>query len=104
MRIRMFGAAGLASALIFLVGTANAADARRYDRKLAEAAAEIVAARMGPLRGGFSVDEEPILLVPRPSQAVRRPAEIGLPPPRPGEWRGGLAIAVEKNSIVSPEL
>lgn len=100
----MFGAAGLALALIFLASKANAADARRYDRKLAEAAAEIVAARMGTLRGGFSADEQPVLLVPRPSEAARRPAVTGLPPPRPGEWRGGLAIAVEKNSAVSPEL
>ena len=99
----MFGAAMLASTLILLMGRAGAADAR-YDRKLAQAAAEIVAERMGPLRGGFSVDEEPALLALTPPQAVRRPVKAQLPPPAPGEWRDGLAIAVEKKSVASPEL
>ena len=104
MRISMFGAAMLASTLILLMGSrAGAADAR-YDRKLAQAAAEIVAERMGPLRGGFSVDEKPALLTPMPAQTVRRPVRTELPPPAPGEWRDGLAIAVEKKSVASPEL
>ena len=103
MRISMFGAAMLASTLILLMGRAGAADAR-YDRKLAQAAAEIVAERMGPLRGGFSVDEKPALLVLTPAQTVRRPVRTEPPPPAPGEWRDGLAIAVEKKSVASPEL
>lgn len=103
MRIHIINAAVLASTALFLIGTGNAADAR-YDRKLAQAAAEIVAARMGPLRGGFSIDEEPELFVPQPAETVRRPVRAEPPPPAPGEWRNGLAIAVEKKSVVSPEL
>lgn len=99
----MFGAAMLALTLILLMGRAGAADAR-YDRKLAQAAAEIVAGRMGPLRGGFAVDEEPVLFAPPPPQTMRRPARTELSAPVPGEWRDGLAIAVEKKSGVSPEL
>jgi len=99
----MFGAAMLASTLILLMGRAGAADAR-YDRKLAQAAAEIVAERMGPLRGGFSVDEKPALLTSMPPQTVRQSVRTELPSPAPGEWRDGLAIAVEKKSVASPEL
>ena len=99
----MLGAAMLASTSILLMGKAGAADAR-YDRKLAQAAAEIVAERMGPLRGGFSVDEKPALLALTPPQTARQPVRAELPPPAPGEWRDGLAIAVEKKSVASPEL
>lgn len=82
-----------------LAGGAMAAE--RYDRRLDAAAAEIAAARMGPLRGGFAPDERPALVVPaavppQPPRAER--------PPAPGEWRGGLAIAVERKTDVSPEL
>lgn len=103
MRIYIISAAVLASTALLLVGAGNAADAR-YDRKLAQAAAEIVAGRMGPLRGGFAVDEEPVLFAPPPPQTMRRPARTELSAPVPGEWRDGLAIAVEKKSGVSPEL
>ncbi|MCO5156530.1 MAG: hypothetical protein M9945_07210 [Aquamicrobium sp.] len=84
-----------------LAGGAAMADGR-YDRKLDEAAAQIAAAKMGSLRGGFAPDERPLLLkpVPRPQrERAERPAA-----PAPGEWRDGLAIAVERKSAVSPEL
>jgi hypothetical protein len=55
---------------------------------------------MGSLRGGFEPGERPALFVPPPAPETRRAP----PPPRPGEWRDGLAIAVERGSKVSPEL
>lgn len=72
----------------------------RYDRKLAEAAAGIAAARMGALRGGFQPGERPALF---------KPADKEQPPPTPqaaapGVWHDGLAIAVERKTNVSPEL
>lgn len=103
MRIYVISAAVLVSTALSLIGTGNAADAR-YDHKLAQAAAKIVAARMGPLRGGFSVDEKPALFVPQLAETVRRPVKAEPPAPVPGEWRNGLAIAVEKKSVASPEL
>lgn len=102
MAVRMPGAAMVALAVVSLVAGAGAAD-ERYDRKLDEAAAEIVAARMGPLRGGFSAGEQPALYVPQP-QEVRPVKQPAPKPPAPGEWRDGLAIAVEKKSRVSPDL
>lgn len=72
----------------------------RYDRKLDEAAAEIAAARMGALRGGFQPGERPALLQPagekQPSSTPQAAA--------PGVWHDGLAIAVERKTNVSPEL
>jgi len=103
MAVRMPGAAMVALAVVSLVAGAGAADDRQYDRKLAEAAAEIVAARMGPLRGGFSAGEQPALYVLQP-QEVRPVKQPAPKPPAPGEWRDGLAIAVEKKSRVSPDL
>jgi hypothetical protein len=82
-----------------LAGGEAVADGR-YDRKLDRAAAEIAAAKMGSLRGGFEPGERPALFVPPPAPETRRAP----PPPRPGEWRDGLAIAVERGSKVSPEL
>lgn len=102
MAVRMLGAAMVALAVAPFIAGASVAD-ERYDRKLAEAAAEIVAARMGPLRGAFAANERPALYVPQP-QEVRPVKQPAPKPPVPGEWRNGLAIAVEKKSRVSPDL
>ena len=72
----------------------------RYDRKLDEAAAEIAAAKMGSLRGGFAPGERPVVFVPPPAPQ----AQAATPAPLPGVWHDGLAIAVERRSNVSPEL
>lgn len=93
-----------ATAAAALVGGALAAEEPRpYDRRLAQAAAEIVASRIGGLRGGFDMQDTPDLsawraALPKSSSAHRS----ALPPP--GVWRNGLAIAVERKSPVSPEL
>lgn len=94
-----------ATAAAALAGVALAADEpQSYDLKLAQAAAEIVAARIGDLRGGFSMQEAPALLIlpDRPAAASRAANAPALPPP--GVWRNGLAIAVERKSGASPEL
>lgn len=92
-----------------LAGGGAVAD-ERYDRKLDEAAAGIVAARMGALRTGFAADERPALVNPTPQparvshRASGSKAPSVRPAPAPGEWRDGLAIAVERRSKASPEL
>ena len=103
------------AAAIAIAGAAYAADeAQLYDRRLAQAAAEIVASRMGSLRGAFEVDENAEQLVTVDPAANAGPADATLTararrprtssPPRPGVWQNGLAIAVERKSTVSPEL
>ena len=98
--MRIHALAMLAAGL--LAGGEAMADGR-YDRKLDQAAAEIAAARMGPLRGGFAPGDEPALLTPQPAA---KPERVPAAPPvlRPGVWHDGLAIAVERRSGVSPEL
>lgn len=85
-----------------IVAAGGAVADERYDRKLDEAAAGIVAARMGALRTGFAPDERPVLVDVAPEATPE--ASKALPAPAPGEWRDGLAIAVERRSDVSPEL
>ena len=75
----------------------------RYDRKLDEAAAGIAAAKMGSLRGGFAPGERPALFVASPEEWARHPVSVA-PALAPGEWRDGLAIAVERKTGASPEL
>ena len=88
-----------ALAMVMALGGEGAAD-ERYDRRLDEAAASIVASRMdGSLRGPFGLGEEPRL------HTRARKA----PPPRlqgrlPGIWQNGLAIAVERRPRASPDL
>lgn len=93
----------LALAVMAMAGTVLTADAPeiRHDQRLERAAAGIVAARMGDLRGGLEIgfraetrDHPQPVQRPRPAPAERR---IGV-------WQDGLAIAIEKKTTVSPEL
>ena len=84
----------------FLAGSAKASD-NRHDERLARAAAEIAASRMGELRGGLDIGARPILVepmanLPRPSAQLKAP--------RDNVWDRGLAIAVERKSSASPDL
>ncbi len=49
-----------AAVLALVAGTAHAE--QKYDRTLEQAAVDIVAAKMGDLRGGFAYDEAPRLV------------------------------------------
>jgi hypothetical protein len=92
MRGRMLAALAMA----MNGAAANASDAV-FDTRLARAASEIVAAKMGPLRGGLQPGE---LVLVQPSETAR-----ARPKRRPhGVWENGLAIAVERKPRASPEL
>lgn len=92
MRGRMLAAFAMAMS----GAAANASDAV-FDARLARAAGEIVAAKMGPLRGGLQPGE---LVLVRPRETTR-PRPQGR---QPGVWENGLAIAVERKPRASPEL
>lgn len=64
-----------------------------HDRRLDEAAARIVATKMGEIRGAFDLGRRPELVAPieRP-QPVRSGAIVGT-------WNNGLAIADGKRVI-----
>jgi hypothetical protein len=82
----------------FAVLALPAAAENRYDRKIDKAAAEIVAAKMGELRGGFDYDVEPAsVLLPD----LRATGSIGTVSPVTvaGGWDRGLAPAVELHIV-----
>lgn len=93
----------LACAVLAAAATAQVCEAAedRYDHRLDKAAAEIAASRMGGLRGGFEPGQVPAIVEPAdlkpqaPARRERRPAPV---------WVDGLAVAIEKQSSVSPEL
>lgn len=60
-----------------------------YDRGLERAAIEIVAAKVGTLRGAFDIDHKPSFVSP----IMRETETSGL---RVGEWREGLALATDR--------
>lgn len=74
----------------------------RHDEKLERAAASIVAARMGELRGSLDIAHR--LTAAEEAAAVRRPAAHPASPPA-GIWQpDGLAVAVERKPLASPDL
>ena len=89
MRMLLCGAALLA------VIAAPAVAETRYDRKLEQAVVEIVAGKMGNIRGGFSYKQVPqLVVVPDvPAAPVESP-----PTPRQasGDAGDGLTPAVER--------
>lgn len=85
-----------------MIATGRAGAETGHDRRLAEAAARIVAERMGPLRGSIDIGRRAILQAGSLQAGAADGAAV--PGLRPGEWRDGLAIAVEERRAVSPDL
>ena len=56
-----------------------------YDRNLEQAVMAIVAAKIGELRGGFDIGQEPAFVSAVTDEAAQ-----------PGEWRRGLALASDR--------
>lgn len=73
---------------------APAAAETRYDRNLEKAVLDIVAARMGDIRGGFSYKQVPQLVV-LPEAAAAAPA-VAEPPRKQVSGDDGLMPAVER--------
>ncbi|WP_027164650.1 hypothetical protein [Mesorhizobium sp. WSM3224] len=73
---------------------APAAAETRYDRNLEKAVLDIVAGKMGNIRGGFSYKQAPQLVVlPQATQAAPAPAEA---PRKEASGNDGLMPAVER--------
>ncbi|HHZ11005.1 MAG TPA: hypothetical protein GX405_19735 [Rhizobiales bacterium] len=72
----------------------------RYDRKLEQAAIEIVAGKMGALRGGFSFDARPAYVTARPAEQRDRTVTGSIAPTAVAEGdrerESDLAPAVER--------
>lgn len=72
----------------------------QYDRKLEQAAIEIVAAKMGALRGGFSFDARPAFVSVRSAEQRDQTVTGSIVPTAVAEgdreWERDLAPAVER--------
>jgi hypothetical protein len=75
--------------------TTSALAETRYDRNIDQAAAKIVAGKIGDIRGGFSYDAKPVF-VTTIEAAKADPMSTHSIPVRAGQWKDGLAPAVER--------
>ena len=87
---------GIAAAMAVLATPVAAED--RYDRKLEQAVMDIVAKKMGELRGGFAYDEKPVFVVVQDkmttgSISTEKTVRLAAPAAPPE----GLMRAVERN-------
>ncbi|CDX55470.1 conserved exported hypothetical protein [Mesorhizobium plurifarium] len=73
---------------------APAAAETRYDRNIEKAAIDIVAGKMGNIRGGFSYKQKPQLVV-LPDTPPSAPAPVE-PPRKEASGNDGLTPAVER--------
>ncbi|MBZ9860504.1 hypothetical protein [Mesorhizobium sp. CA12] len=74
--------------------TASAAAETRYDRNLEKAVLDIVAGKMGNIRGGFSYKQVPQLVVlPDAGPVAPTPVE---PPRKQASGNDGLMPAIER--------
>lgn len=95
--------------LVLAAAAGPAAADPRFDTRLAEAAARIVAQNIGTLRTdrrgeGRQRLFDNALQIEAAGSRSSHSAAPSLAGPRPGEWRRGLARAIEAPRIVSPAL
>ena len=67
----------------------------QYDRKLEQAAIDIVAGKIGDIRGGFSFDVQPVSMISG-SDVDRLDPERNASLLPSDAWRDGLAPAIER--------
>lgn len=67
----------------------------QYDRRLEQAVMDIVAAKMGDLRGGFSFDSKPAFVAAAAAPQSEPPAMRGTYSAM-DPWQDGLAPAIER--------
>lgn len=77
--------------------TTSAIAQTRYDRKLEQAAIDIVVGKIGDIRGGFAFDAKPALVV-IPDAAPAGPVEMRGSYSVLDPWQDGLAPAVERKT------
>ena len=76
--------------------TAPAGADTQYDRKLEQAAIDIVAAKIGGIRGGFSFDVQPVSMLSQDQMSTGSIPERNASLLPSDAWRDGLAPATER--------
>ncbi len=83
----------LIAAALMLPSVAYANSGTRHDQRLEQAAADIVASKMGEIRGGFRHDEQPVFVVGA-EHSNSEALSYGRDPEMTGSiWKDGLAPA-----------
>lgn len=85
----------LCGAALLIAMIAPAAAETRYDRNLEKAAVNIVAGKMGNIRGGFSYKQRPQFVVPPEAAPAPAPAPVESPR-KEASGNDGLTPAVER--------
>ena len=85
----------MGAALMGLLTVPARADTQ-YDRKFEQAAIEIVAGKIGDIRGGFAFDVQPITMIPQDQMSTGSIPERNASLSPSDAWRDGLAPAVER--------
>jgi hypothetical protein len=85
----------MGAALLGLL-TAPAGADTQYDRKLEQAAIDIVAGKIGGIRGGFPFDVQPVSMLAQDQMSTGSIPEGNASLSSSDAWRDGLAPATER--------
>jgi hypothetical protein len=81
-----------AGAAVLGLATSSAVAETRYDHRIEQAAIEIVAGKIGDIRGGLAFDVKPVAVT---GPEALTTGSVPSPTAEEGTWRDGLAPAVE---------
>src|SRR4051812_15438039 len=87
----------LGAALLGLLTVPAGADAK-YDRKLEQAAIDIVAGKIGDIRGGFAFDVQPLSVLVHDQMSTGSGPQRNASALPSDAWRDGLAPALERTA------
>ena len=79
-------------AAIFGLAASSAVAETRYDHRIEQAAIEIVAGKIGDIRGGFAFNAKPVFVA---GQDALTTGSVSVPTAEDGTWPDGLAPAIE---------
>ena len=86
----------LCSVALSAVIAAPAVAETRYDRNLEKAVMDIVAGKIGDIRGSFSFDVQPVSMIPQDQMSTGSIPERNASLSPSDAWRDGLAPATER--------
>jgi hypothetical protein len=85
----------MGAALLGLLTVPARAD-MQYDRKLEQAAIEIVAGKIGSIRGGFAFNVQAVTMIPQDQMSTGSIPERNASLLPSDAWQDGLAPAIER--------
>ena len=96
MKTLLLGAALLG--LLTVPAVADTDTDTRYDRKLEQAAIDIVVGKIGGIRGSFAFDVQPLSVLVHDQMSTGSVPQRNASALRSDAWRDGLAPAIERKA------